>query len=386
MTTVFVAGALANKHRHGGSAWVRMSWAEAFRELGFDVVFVEQIHERHCVDRGGAPARFDVSANVRAFHAAVEACGFRGRAALVCADDGRVEGMAQDELLAHAENAALLVNVSGHLRWPPLLERLPRRVFVDLDPGYTQIWSAGGGDPAGLAGHELHFTVGLCVGGERCGLPSAGVDWRPIRQPVVLDRWVPMGGGSLDGFTTVASWRGAFGRVSWAGRTYGLKAHEFRRFSELPRLADERFVVALDIHQADAADRQRLCAGGWELVDPVQTATVEGFRHFVRASGAEFSPAQGVYVETGCGWFSDRSVRYLAAGRPVLVQDTGFGQHLPIGEGLLAFSDLDEARAGVRAIAADYSAHRAAARRLAEEWFAPEPALAPVLNATGVAP
>jgi hypothetical protein len=386
MTSVFVAGALANKHRHGGSAWVRMSWAEAFRELGFEVVFVEQIDERHCVDGAGTPARFEQSANVRAFHAAVDAFGFRGRAALVCPDDGRVEGMARDELLARAESAALLVNVSGHLRWPPLLERLRRRVFVDLDPGYTQIWGAAGGDPAGLAGHDLHFTVGLCVGSERCVLPSAGVEWRPIRQPVVLDRWAPSGGGSFEGFTTVASWRGAFGRVSWAGRTYGLKAHEFRRFSALPRLAKERFAVALDIDTADAGDRQRLRAGGWELIDPARTATVDGFRRFVSASSAEFSPAQGVYVGTGCGWFSDRTVRYLAAGRPALVQDTGFSEHLPTGEGLLAFRDLEDARAGVRSIAADYGAHRAAARRLAAEWFAPEPALAPLLDATGLAP
>jgi hypothetical protein len=385
MTTVFVAGALANKHRHGGSAWVRMSWAEAFRELGFDVVFVEQIGERHCFDERGAPAPFGSSANVRAFRAAVEAFGFRGRAALVCPDDGRVEGMARDELLARAESAALLVNLSGHLRWPALLDRLPRRVYVDLDPGYTQIWSEAGGDPVRLAGHERHFTVGLCVGTERCVLPSAGVQWQPIRQPVVLDRWEPAH-GSFDGFTTVASWRGAFGRVSWAGRSYGLKAHEFRRFSGLPRLAGERFAVALDIHPADAADRERLLAGGWDVVDPAETATVEGFQRFVRASRAEFSPAQGVYVESGCGWFSDRTVRYLAAGRPALVQETGFSDHLPTGEGLLSFRNLDEACAGVRAITADYSAHRAAARRLAAEWFAPERALASLLDATGVAP
>jgi hypothetical protein len=386
MTTVFVAGALANKHRHGGSAWVRMSWAEAFRELGFEVVFVEQIAERHCVDERGAPAPFESSANIRAFHAAVEAFGFRGRAALVCSDDGRVEGMPAGELLARAEGAALLVNVSGHLRWPALLVRLPRRVFVDLDPGYTQIWSEAGSGHVGLAGHELHFTVALSVGSDSCVLPSAGVEWRPIRQPVVLDRWEPAGGCSFDGFTTVASWRGAFGPISWAGTTYGLKAHEFRRFSRLPRLAGERFAVALDIHAADAADRERLLAGGWDLVDPAETATVEGFRRFVRASAAEFSPAQGVYVETGSGWFSDRTVRYLAAGRPALVQDTGFSKHLPTGEGLLSFRDLDQARAGVRAIAADYGAHRVAARRLAAEWFAPQAALAPLLDATGVAP
>jgi len=189
MTTVVVAGALANKHRHGGSAWVRMSWAEALRKLGFDVLFVEQIAARDCVDAARAPAPFEASANAAAFRATTEAFGFAGDAALVCPDEGHVLGMGLDELLDRLDGAALLVNLSGHLRWAPALARLPRRVYVDLDPGHTQIWAAAGGDAAGLDGHELHFSVGLNVGTPRCELPDGGVRWRPIRQPVVLERW-----------------------------------------------------------------------------------------------------------------------------------------------------------------------------------------------------
>jgi hypothetical protein len=388
MTTIAVAGALANKHRHGGSAWVRLSWAEALRELGFDVLFVEQISAADCVDAAGRPADFAASANAATFLAATEAVGFGGDAALVCPDDGRVLGMDGDELLERLGEATLLVNISGHLRWQPALELLPRRVFVDLDPGYTQIWHASGGDAAGLEGHELHFTVGANVGTARCDLPTGGIRWRPIRQPVVLDRWPEPSDTCCDfgGFTTVASWRGAYGRPVWEGRSYGLKVHEFRRYASLPETTGLPFAAALDIHPDDACDADRLRAGGWTLLDPSLVGDVEAFRRFVSSSGAEFSTAQGVYVETGSGWFSDRTVRYLASGRPALVQDTGFSEHLPVGEGLLSFRTPDEARAGAHAIVKDYARHSSAARALAERCFAPAPALEPLLDAAGVAP
>jgi hypothetical protein len=388
MTTIAVAGALANKHRHGGSVWVRLSWAEALRELGFDVLFVEQLAAADCVDARGRPADFAASANAMTFRNATDAFGFAGDAALVCPDDGRVVGMGREELLDRLGAAALLVNLSGHLRWRPALERLPRRAFVDLDPGYTQIWHASGGDAAGLEGHELHFTVGANVGTARCDLPTGGIRWRPIRQPVVLDRWPPPAPEEprFGGFTTVASWRGAYGRPVWEGRSYGLKVHEFRRYASLPERTGLPFAAALDIHPDDAHDAARLRAGGWRLLDPALVGDVDGFRRFVRASGAEFSTAQGVYVETRSGWFSDRTVRYLASGRPALVQDTGFSEHLPVGEGLIAFGTPHEARAGAHAIVADYAHHSTAARTLAERCFAPAPALSPLLDAAGVAP
>jgi hypothetical protein len=383
MTTIAVAGALANKHRHGGSIWVRMSWAEALIALGFDVLFVEQIAAGDCVDAAGRPAPFERSANAAVFLATTAAFGLAGRSALVCADDGGTIGMEADDLLDALGEATLLVNISGHLRWTPALERVPSRVYVDLDPGFTQIWHASGADGAGLEGHELHFSVGMNVGTSGWTLPAKGVRWRPIRQPVVLDRW-PVAEGGFSGFTTVASWRGAYGRPAWDGREFGLKAHEFRRFAELPGLTGLPFAIALDIHAEDGADADRLRTCGWALRDPADVGDVDGFRRFVQCSGAEFSAAQGVYVETRSGWFSDRSVRYLASGRPVLVQDTGFADHLPVGAGIVPFRNLGEARSGARAIAADYELQRAAARRIAEDWFAPERALAPLLEQIGV--
>ena len=388
MTTVFVSGAVANKHRHGGSIWVRMSWAEALRDAGFDVVFVEQIAAGACVDANGAPAPFARSANLATFEGVMAQFGFGGSAALICPDGpdgGQIHGMDGTDLLERAGAAELLVNISGHLRWRPLLARLSRRVFVDLDPGYTQIWHAEGRD-VGLGDHDLHFTVGTRVGTAGCPLPDGGLHWRPIRQPVSLARWPEAPGTELRSFTTVASWRGAFGPPEWRGRSYGVKAHQFRRFAPVARQVDTPFRVALDIHPGDDADVERLKQNAWSIVDPAAVEDPACFRSFVQSSGAEFSPAQGVYVDTRSGWFSDRTVRYLASGRPALVQDTGFTDDLPTGEGLVAFRTLDEAVAGARDIAADYGRHRVAARRIAAEYFAGPTAVAPLLEDAGVAP
>ena len=387
MATVVVSGAVANKHRQGGSIWVRMSWAEALRSAGFEVLFVEQIDERACVDAAGVPSSFETSANLATFDRTMEEFGFGGCAALICPDGPRVHGMKADELMARAAEAELLVNIGGHLRWEPLLRRLPRRAFIDLDPGFTQIWHAEG-RPLGVEAHDLHFTVGMNVGTPRCPLPTNGVQWRAIRQPVMLDRWPQQqGGDELSRFTTVASWRGAYGPAAWGGRTYGVKAHEFRRFFGLAREVEARFDLALDIYPADRADLDQLGSHGWRLVDPVAAAAGTGdFRRFVQASGAEFSPAQGLYVHTCSGWFSDRTVRYLASGRPALVQETGFGQHVPTGEGLIAFRTLEEATAGARQLLEDYPRHRVAARRIAKEYFAAERAIRPLLEDAGVAP
>jgi len=299
-------------------------------------------------------------------------------------DGAAVTGMAEGELHDHLDDAALLVNLSGHLRRPELLRRVRRRVFIDLDPGYTQIWRAQGHD-VGLEHHHLYFTVGQNVGTRRSSIPAVGIRWRPILQPVVLERW-PLADGPFTSFTTVASWRGAFGPVAFGGRSYGVKAHEFRRFAGTPDACGLPFAVALDLDPADHRDREALQRANWRLVDPQLVATPGGFAQFVRSSGAEFSVAQGVYVDTASGWFSDRTVRYLASGKPALVQDTGFGRHLPVGTGLVAFANLEEAVLGAKSIESDYLAHAAAARAIAERYFDARVVLPRFLEQAGLRP
>jgi hypothetical protein len=364
MSTAIVAGAVGNKAGHGGSAWVRMSWAEGLARLGFEVLFVERL----------APS---APAGARAaFESAMRHAGLTGSAALL--DGDAVHGMTREELLDRAASAALLVNISGHLRDPALVSLARVKVFVDLDPGYTQIWAHQGHD-VGLAGHDHYFTVGTNIGTSRCDVPDAGVCWHTVRQPVVLDRW-PMSDAGFSRFTTVGSWRGAYGPIAYGGRSYGVKAHEFRRIAQVPRRCGLPCEVALDIDPADAADRALLTAGGWSIADPRRVADPIAFARYVVASGGELSAAQGVYVGSRSGWCSDRTVRYLASGRPAVVQDTGLDDTLPLGAGLLAFSTPDQAVAAAQEVAADHARHRGAARALAEEYFAHDRALAPLLE------
>jgi hypothetical protein len=210
--------------------------------------------------------------------------------------------------------------------------------------------------------------------------------WRPTRQPIVLGDWPVSAAGDRRRFTTVASWRGAFGPVEFGGKRYGLKVHEFRKFIELPRRCPHAFEIALDIHAGDQKDLSALKQHGWHITAPREVAgDPDAFRRYVQESGAEFSVAQGIYVETNSGWFSDRSVRYLASAKPVLVQDTGFGRHLPVGEGLIAFRTLDEAVDGAERIVRDYEKQCRAARAVAEEYFDSDRVLGRFLDEVAVA-
>jgi hypothetical protein len=370
VTSVVVAGALANKPGSAGEAWVRMSWVRGLERLGLDVRFVEEAAEPDEVE-------------VEWFRSVVAEFGVRGRASLLT-EDGAVEGPGADELQAIAADSTL-VNISGHLVLPSLFGAFRRRVMVDIDPGFTQFWHAQGLAGARVDGHDVHFTIGERIGSPGCPIPTSGVDWRPVRQPVVLDDWPVIEAGDADRFTTVGSWRPPFGPIEHGGRRYGLKVHEFRRFIELPARSRHRFELALDIHPGDQADRDALECHGWRLVDPRRVAgDVDSFRAYVQGSLAEFSVAQGVYAETACGWFSDRSVRYLASGRPVLVQDTGFSRILPTGLGLVGFHTVEEAVAGADDIAARHAEHAAAARSIAEECFAAERVLARFCEEAGI--
>ena len=356
---IVVAGALANKPGYGGEAWVRLDWVRGLTALGADVRFVEELAPG--ADRVRGAAFF---ADVCARFALTDRCS------LFTPDGAWVAGLPPEAVADFASGADLLVNISGNLAWAPVFQGPRRRAYIDLDPGFTQFWHASRTPVRGLDRHQLHFTVGESIGTSGCPVPTGWIRWLPLRQPVVLDDWATSARPEHPRFTTVASWRGAYGGVEFEGRRYGLKVHEFRRFAWLPQALPLPAEIALDIHPADEPDRLLLEGAGWRLEDPARVAsTPERFRDYVRGSAAELSVAQGIYVETRCGWFSDRSARYLAAGRPVVVQDTGFGRHLPVGEGLLSFRTHEEALAAARDVAGDPARHGRAARQIAEQCF-----------------
>jgi Glycosyl transferases group 1 len=373
VTSVLVAGALANRPLHGGMAWVPVSWALGLRQLGFDVILAEQIE------------RAD-SSSVTWFEAVVERFGLSDAACLVHGDGPETTGLPFDDLVARAEGASLLVNLSGHLTLRPVFDVVGLRLYVDLDPGYTQLWAEAGLSGARLDGHDRFATVGLNVGDRRCPLPTGGRSWIPTLPPVLIGEW-PANGGAGASFTTVAGWRNPLGTIEHDGRTFGSKAHRFRRLIELPHRLDASFELALEIDPADESDREKLRAGGWRLVEPRRVAgDPSAFRDYLSRSLAEFSVAQPLYAETASGWFSDRTAHYLASGRPAVVEDTGVGARYSLGEGLLTFTNPEEAAVACGSVLAEPERHRAAARAFAERHLDSDVVLATLMAEIGVTP
>jgi hypothetical protein len=369
LSTILVSGAIANKPLSGGEAWVRMSWVRGLRRLGYDVCLVEQIESSRCVDEHGRPVPFERSVNRRTFEVAVDSLAQGCPAALICDGGPATIGLDLEDVADRAREAELLVNISGHLEIESIKAGPRRRAYVDVDPGFTQIWAADGAG-ARLEGHDVYFTIGENIGTAGCPLPTGGLEWLPLPPPVTLEDWPTVPAAGNDRFTTVATWRSPLGTLAHGDVEFGGKHHQWRRIAELPQLSPQRFEIALQIDPSDSDDRENLEANGWRLVDPRLVAGDPlSFRSYVQGSAAELSVAHPVYVDTASGWLSDRTIRYLASGRPALVQDTGAGKRYPLGEGLLTFRTMEQAVAGAAAIAGDYEAHAQAARSLAETYF-----------------
>lgn len=374
MAVAVVAGALANKPESGGEAWVRLSWVLGLRRLGWDAWFVERLPSS---DPEG----------VRFFERVVGEFGLGERAALLGEGGEPLFGPGEAELGEVAGEAGVLFDVSGHLGTEGIGAGPRTRVYVDLDPGFTQVWYA---DPAiefSVAGYDRYLTVGQNVGRPGCPVPTGGIEWLPTLPPVLLEEWTPAPRPpGPPRFTTVATWRSPYGGLVIGGRQMGLKHHQFRRFAALPeRVPGAKFEIALDIHPGDGADLELLRSHGWEIADPGEVAPMPAaFRDYVRGSGAEFSVAQGVYVEAATGWFSDRTAAYLASGRPALVQSTGWATSSTDGSqtrpAAVPFVDLEGAAAGAEAIAGDWEEHSRAAREFAERHLDSDRVLSRVLE------
>lgn len=384
--TVIVAGALAQRPHVGGHAWVFLQYLLGFRRLGWDVLFVDRVEPDMCVDDRGRPSSFSASANLRYLERVMEGFGL-GDCWTLLYDGGReVAGVPRHEVVDRARRSSLLLNVMAYLEDEEILAAAPLRVLLDIDPGFGQMWQDLGLHEL-FRDHDRYVTVGERIGAPDCAIPTCGIDWVTTKPPVELGEWPASPTAAGMRFTSVVTWRGAFGPIEYAGRTYGLRAHEFRRFLALPSLSSAAFEIALNIDaDADVADVDRLQEHGWKLVDPLIVASDPWcYRDYVRASMAELMIAKNLYVDTRGGWFSDRSACYLASGKPVLAQDTGLEGLVPSGEGLVTFSTLEEAVAGAQQIIEDYPRHSAAAREIAVEHFAAEQVLPRLLSALGVA-
>ena len=353
--SIAIAGMVAGQPGQGGAAWAVLQYVLGLRDLGHDVLLVEPVRR---IGPGVEPY----------FQSLVEAFGLRGSAAVV-EEAGRTVGMPRHTLVERMRRADVLLDISGMLRDPELIDAIPRRVFLDLDPAFNQIWHLQGAD-IGFDRHTHFATIATSIGRPGCTVPTCGRDWITTLQPICLDHWPVAAGEPVhDGLTTVGHWR-SYGSVTHDGVFHGQKVHAWREVIDIPRRVAKPCLPALAIHADEVRDLAALHEHGWQLLDPaVVCGTPAGYQRFVQGSWAELGIAKSGYVVSRSGWFSDRSVCYLASGRPVIAQETGFSSHLPVGEGLFAFATVADVPAAVEAILADYPRHRRAARAIAETYF-----------------
>jgi hypothetical protein len=378
MATIAISGSIAQRPGRAGHAWVFLSYLLGFRGLGFDVLLVDRL-ERAMLEPAERAAGARASRGARWLVETMRDAGLEGSYCLLLDEGAETVGISRADALSRLAGADLLLDFNGFMADEELLAAPPRRAYVDIDPGFAQMWEA-----LGLArpfdGYDDLVSLGANVGARDSAVPANGRRWIPTRQPVLLDRWPAVSAG--EGFTSVGSWRGPFAPVEYGGRSFGLRVHEFRRFAALPGLVGAPFEIALDIDPGDDDDLRRLRDQRWRIADPARVAAdLSAYRSYIQASMAEISIAKGMYVQTRGGWFSDRSAAYLASGKPVLAQDTGFGDSLPTGEGLLRFSTLEQAAAGAEEILADPGRHAVAARAIAEEFFDSKRVLTQLLEA-----
>jgi hypothetical protein len=383
--TIVVGGALAQRPGIGGHTWVILQYVLGLRRLGWDVLLLDRLSQSACVDETGTVAAPEQSINIRYAAEVIRRFGLEGHYALDY-DNGQYSiALTRTAVLARVRQSVLFINIMGFITDAEILSRARTRLFLDIDPGYGQMWRA-----LGLAdifhNHDLFATVGQRIGESACPIPSCGLEWIPTPPPVVLDQWPATEVPERLSFTSINSWRGSYGPVHYGGVVYGLRVHQFRSYVDMPRRTGQRFELALNIHPGDARDLASLHQHEWSIVDPrVVAGDPWSYRSYIQRSSAEFMVAAGMPVQTASGWLSDRTACYLATGRPVVAQDTGLGGLVPTGKGLLTFASPDEAADRIESVCRDYRQHARAARRIAEDVFDSDKVLGRLLARSGVA-
>jgi hypothetical protein len=369
--TAIVTGMIAT-YPVGGVAWDYGQYALGLERLGFDVVYLEDTGWQ-CYDPRVECYVEDPSYGLEFLQRALDQLSpTLGNRWHFRAMDDTTYGLSPDAMQEAIANAEFFLNVSGGTVLRPQYERCRNKVLIDTDPGWNHFrnwpkWRQKEDWPesAPFTAHDHFFTYAERIGRPGCALPDFGIAWHPTRPPVVLGAWAAEPPGQT--WTTVMTWKNFGETIEHEGVRYGTKEMEFSRVEELPTLVPAQMEVAVG-GAGFPEDRWREL--GWSVVPSgAVSRTPDDYRSYVQRSRGEFSVAKNVYVATRSGWFSCRSVCYLAAGRPAVVQDTGFRDVLPCGDGLLAFEDLDEATRAINAVEKDYGHHAAAAREMAAEYF-----------------
>jgi hypothetical protein len=357
---------------YGGQTWLYLNWLLPFHKLGHDVWYVED-DTVWAYDPVQGTVTDDCSYAVAHVKAAMEGIGLPDRWAFRFAGRaGACWGLSAaglDELYASCD---VLLNVVGATDLREAQLRIPFRVYIETDPVTAELRLARGDEHTRIAfgNHHRIFTYGENYGAADCGVPLNGIVFGRTRQPIDLDFWPAMHNPEALFFTTIGNYRQEGSDVEFGGNLYRWsKHHEWEQFIDLPQRTRQRFELALNID--DPTDKAFLERHGWRIVSPlVMSLDVFGaYPEYFRRSRGEFTVAKDQNVRLRSGWFSERDACYLASGKPVVAQDTGFSKFIPTGKGLFGVATVEEAAAAIEEINRDYALHCKAARALAQEHF-----------------
>jgi hypothetical protein len=356
------------------------------RRLGYDAYYIED-SGRWIYDPKLNDLSPDASGNIEAVIPALKAHGLGGRWAFRGNyPDGKCYGMTVEQILQLYREADAFLNVTGAQELRDEHLQIPRRVYVETDPVASQVKVAqGNGETiAALSAHDVHFSYGENFGAPDCKVPLEKFKWRTTRQPVILDFWNNPFPADGRPYTTVATWNNKGKDIVFNGETYyWSKDREFMKIIDLPQ---RRPAAKFELAVGDEPDVRRILReNGWGWTNSIEiSGDMERYRNYILRSRGEFSVAKDQNIRLRSGWFSDRSACYLAAGRPVLNQDTAFGNVLPTGKGLFSFRTMDDILAAVDEVERDYEGNARAAREIAGEYFAAEKVLGKLMQAAGL--
>ena len=352
----------------GGLAWHHLQYVMGLARLGHEVYFLEDSDDYpSCYDPARHVTGTDPTYGLRFAASTFEQVGFREQWAYFDAHTSRWFGPCADRIRELCSSTDLLLNVSGVNPLRPWLIKIPARAFVDTDPVFTQVRHLTKPGARYLAlQHTSFFTFGENIGLQGSTIPNDGFPWQPTRQPVVLDVWPVTPGRPQGSFTTILQWD-SYPAAELDGLRYGMKADAFRPYIDLAEKTGAILELAVG---SPSAPRVLLANRGWVVRNPLElTRDPWTYQRYIQQSKAEFSVAKHGYVVSRSGWFSERSTAYLASGRPVVVQETGFSAWMHTGLGAIGFNTPDEALAGIEDITRRYDIHCRAAREMAEEYF-----------------
>lgn len=370
----------------GGQLWMMLHFALGLSRLGHDVLFLEDTSDwaypfdpvlgYNVADSGRGRAALD---------GLFRRHGLAGRWAYVSEIEGRVYGMEREELDRRLASADFFLNISGVLPLRDEYRQAPVKAIIDTDPVFTQVKVANDSWTRDYyTAHDHCFTYGYNLPAGDTEVPLSGLAWKPLLPPVVLDLW-PRGEGPGGDYTTIGTWEAKDRDVEVAGRRLSWRKNvKYEAIRDLPsRMPDVPLGMAMSGMGEDAG---RFAAAGWRVRDALSLSRdLDGYREYIRGARGEFSIAKDQNVVLKSGWFSDRTATFLAAGRPAVVEDTGFGRYLPVGEGLFPFEDPDGACRAIRTIEADPLRAGNAARAMAETYFDSDKVLSGLLRECGLA-